>query len=122
MNLEFSTYFLKILKFHEIPSCGSRVVPFGSTDGRTARHAAANSRFSLFFTTRLINLHDIYIYIYIYIQLVPHRKHYTYVTKTNRWMRYTIIMADYCMNHTEQAYITFCGQNVDFLDVKLCAT
>ena len=40
----FSTYFRKILKFHENPSSGSRVVPCGQTD----RHDEANSRFSQF--------------------------------------------------------------------------
>jgi len=32
------------IKFHENPSSGSRVVPFGQTDG----HGKANSRFSQF--------------------------------------------------------------------------
>jgi len=40
------------IEFHENPSGGSRVVPYGQTDGRTDgrtdRHDEANSRFSQF--------------------------------------------------------------------------
>jgi hypothetical protein len=36
-------------KFHENPSSGNRVVPYGRTDGRTDIRDAANSRFSQFY-------------------------------------------------------------------------
>jgi len=41
----FSTDFRNIVKFHENPSSGSRVVPYRRTD----RHDEANSRFSQFY-------------------------------------------------------------------------
>jgi len=46
MKLEYSGQIFEkysIIKFHENPSCGSRVVPCGRTD---RQHVEANSRFS----------------------------------------------------------------------------
>ena len=50
-NLNFLDKFSKnpqISNFHENPSSGSRVVPYGRTDGRTERHDGANSHLSEF--------------------------------------------------------------------------
>jgi hypothetical protein len=51
MKLEFSRQIFEkywITKFHESPSSGSRVVPFGRTHGQLCRHDEANSPFSKF--------------------------------------------------------------------------
>ena len=40
----FSTDFRKVIKFHENPSSGSRVVPRGRMDGRTLRSYIAFSQ------------------------------------------------------------------------------
>jgi len=44
--LDISSKKYSKIKFHENPSCGSRVVPCGQTDGRMGRHDEATSRFS----------------------------------------------------------------------------
>ena len=51
MKLGFPLQFLEkytIIKFHENPSSGSRVVLWGRTDGWTNRYDEAKSRFSPF--------------------------------------------------------------------------
>ena len=51
IKLEFSIQIFEEdsnLKFHENPSCGSRAVLCGQTDGRTDRHDEANCHFSQF--------------------------------------------------------------------------
>ena len=115
MNLEFSGQLFEKytnIKFHENPSSGSPFVPCGRTDG----HDVASSCFSQFFRTRLINLH----YICRFSSYLTENT--TSVASANRWMRCRIVMADYCLNHTEQVHITFCGQKRHFLGVKLGAT
>jgi hypothetical protein len=50
MKLELSRHILEnYIKFHEIVSIESRVVPCGRTDRQTDRHDEANSRFSQFY-------------------------------------------------------------------------
>jgi len=49
MKLEFSRQIFEKysnIKFHENPSSGSRVVPFGRTERRTDRHDEAKNRLS----------------------------------------------------------------------------
>jgi hypothetical protein len=56
MKLEFSPQISEKssnIKFHEIPSGGSRVVPCGQTDGQAERHDEADSRFPHVYETRL---------------------------------------------------------------------
>ena len=64
MKLEFSRQIFEKysnIKFHENPSSGSRVVPYGRTDRRTNKHDEANSHYSQFFETPK-NLHKTFIY------------------------------------------------------------
>jgi hypothetical protein len=51
MKLAFSGHILEKywnIKFHENPFGGSRVVPYGETEGMTGGHDEANSRFLRF--------------------------------------------------------------------------